>query len=145
MRLLILFLLSTLLTSCGEPLSMIPGGELSGEVQPAPSEWVDVAEVIQVETRPDNPYSINIWAVGIDTDLYFATGEDGTTWSAYVEIDNHVRARVNSSLHEFTAVTVTDPEERESVEAAYLSKYELDPEDNWVSTGIIYRLDRRNE
>jgi hypothetical protein len=143
MRTLIVLIVSVLLTSCAEPLSMIPGGKLSGEVQSSPADWIDVPEIIQVETRPSDPYSINIWGVGIGPDLYFATGDGGTTWSAYVAADNKVRARVNDSLHEFNAINISDPAERKSVEAAYVSKYELDPDDNWVTAGIIFRLDRR--
>ena len=143
MRTLIVLIVSVLLTSCAEPLSMIPGGKLSGEVQRSPVDWNDVPEVIQVETRLADPYSINIWAVGIGPDLYFATGEDGTKWSAYVAADNNVRARINDSLHEFNAINISNPAERKRVEVAYVSKYELDADDNWVTAGIIYRLNRR--
>ena len=122
---------------------MIPGGQLSGEVQASPVKWIDVPEVIQVETRPADPYSINIWGVGVGPDLYFATGEGGTTWSKYVAEDNKVRVRINDSLHEFVAISVLDPTERSTVEAAYVSKYDLDPADNWLTAGIIFRLDRR--
>jgi hypothetical protein len=143
MRILIGIILATLLVSCGEPLSMFPGGQLSGEVHAAPPAWVDVPETIQVETRPSDPYSINIWSVGIGQHLYIATSDSGTTWSDFIDADSNIRARVGSSLHELNATSITDSAERSSVAAVYASKYELDKGDNWVEAGLIFRLDRR--
>lgn len=143
MRILIAVILATLLVSCGEPLSMFPGGQLSGQVQATPPTWVDVPETIQVETRLSDPYSINIWGVGIGQHLYIATSASGTTWSDFINTDSNIRARVGSSLHELNATSITDSAERSSVVAAYASKYELDGDDNWVEAGLIFRLDRR--
>jgi len=143
MRILITIFLVALLVGCGEPLSMIPGGQLSGQIQPAPSTWADVPETIQVETRPSDPYSINIWSVGIGPDLYISTGADGTTWSEFINTDSRIRARVGSNLHELDATLITDQVERSAVVAAYVAKYELDKDDNWVDKGLIFRLDRR--
>ena len=143
MRILIAVILATLLVSCGEPLSMFPGGQLSGEVHAAPPTWVDVPETIQVETRSSDPYSINIWSVGIGEHLYIATSASGTTWSDFIDADSNIRARIGSSLHELNATSISDPAERNSVVAAYASKYELDKDDNWVDGGLIFRLDRR--
>jgi hypothetical protein len=143
MRIFTVVILATLLVSCSEPRSMIPGGQLSGEVFATPLTWVDVPETIQVETRPSDPYSINIWGVGIGQHLYIATSDSGTTWSDFINADSDIRARVGSSLYELSATSITDPAERNSVAAAYVSKYELDKDDNWVDTGLIFRLDRR--
>ncbi len=144
MRMLCLTLVATLFVSCGDPLAVIPGGELSGQMQTPPPDWTDVPKVIQVETRPSDPYSINIWSVGIGQDLYIATGADGTTWSEFIDTDSKVRARIGSSLYELNATSVNDPQERSVVVDAYLSKYkDLDSEDNWVETGLMFRLDRR--
>jgi hypothetical protein len=118
---------------------------LSGQVTPPPQEWSSLqhVETIQVEFRPSDPYSHNIWAVGIGRDLYIATGADGTRWTPFIAADPHVRARVGSALYEMSAVSVTDAAERDRVAQEYAKKYEIDPADNWVSTGLIYRLDRR--
>ena len=143
MRILIVIILATILASCAEPRSMIPGGQLSGEVFAAPLTWVDVPGTIQVETRPSDPYSINIWSVGIGQHLYIATSDSGTSWSDFINEDSDIRARIGSSLYELDATSITDPAERSRVAAAYVSKYELDKDDNWVDTGLIFRLDRR--
>ena len=142
MRLTAISILAALLAACGDPLVMIPGGKLAGEEADAPAQWVDVPDTIQLETRTGNPYSINIWSVGIGSDLYVATGEDGTTWSNYVEADPAVRVRIDGSIYRLTARPVIHPSERAAVAAAYTEKYELDVDDNWLKSGIIFRLDR---
>lgn len=132
------------LTSCGEPLVMIPGGKLAGDVVPAPLIWTDVPKTIQVEMQPEKPYSINIWSEGVEEDLYIATGENGTHWSAILEGgDSQVRARFGTKIYELNAVKVTDSGERERLNQAYIAKYDLDTEGDWVETGLIFRLDRR--
>jgi hypothetical protein len=144
-RLLVGAFLVTMLAGCGDPISMLPGGALDGEVAPSPADWTSAAnvETIQVEFRPEDPYSHNIWAVGIGDDLYIATGGDGTRWTPFIAADPRVRARIGSTLYELTAAAVTDPAERDRVATEYSKKYEIDPADNWVAAGLIYRLDRR--
>lgn len=143
MRILCLIVVATLLVGCGGPLAVIPGGKLSGQAQTPPLDWTDVPEIIQLETRPSDPYSINIWSVGIGRDLYIGTSADGTTWSEFIDANSKVRVRIGSSLYELNTTSVNDPQERSDVVAAYVSKYDLDGEDNWVETGLIFRLDRR--
>src|SRR5262245_12276475 len=139
------WLLLVLLVGCGDPISMLPGGALKGDVAPAPDDWSQQAnaETIQVEFRPDDPYSHNIWTVGLGHDLYIATGADGTRWTPFVEKDPRVRARLGSALYELNAIAVMDEAERTRVADAYQQKYKIDANDNWVAKGRIYRLDRR--
>jgi hypothetical protein len=90
-----------------------------------------------------NPYSINIWGAGLGPDLYVATGVDGTTWTEFIDRDPRVRVRVGEAIYELTAVRVDDAREKSQVAAAYVAKYALDPQDNWVNEGMVIRLDRR--
>lgn len=138
-------LLLTLLAACGDPLLILPGGALKGELTAPPAEWSALADIetIQVEFRPQDPYSHNIWGVGLDGDLYIATSADGTRWTPFVATDPSVRVRVGTALYALTAMPVTDADERARVADAYLHKYSLDPEDNWVTGALIFRLDRR--
>jgi len=128
-----------------EPLSMLPGGTLSGEVRSAPDEWSMATdlEVIQLETRLADPYSINIWGASLGPDLYVATGGGGTTWTEFIAKDPRVRVRIGEVIYELTAVQVDDAPEKARVAAAYVAKYALDPQDNWVDEGMVLRLDRR--
>ena len=130
---------------CSEPFGFIPGGELEGEVEPAPADWTDLEgrHNVQLEIRPDSPYSINMWAVGIGPDVYVATREDGTRWTEYLEETPDVRVRVDASIYELVAVQVHDQAERRAVSTAFAAKYDLAPADNWVAGGQVFRLDRR--
>ena len=142
-RLFVGLFLAFALPGCGEPFVTIPGGELSGRVAEPPAEWSEVPYTIQLETRPSQPYSINIWSVGIGPDLYVATGADGTTWSGFIAQDDAVRARFEEHLYPLRAVLVTDAAERLRVAEAYAAKYQVDAEQGWVAGGAIFRLDRR--
>ena len=144
MRKFYLVILTALLVSCGDPVVVFPGSGLSGQVKSAPVRWQDVPDTVQVETRPSKPYSINIWGVGIEGSLYVSTGEDGTRWTTFIKKDPNVRVRINAIVYELIASIVTDPAERGRVTSAYVSKYDMDEDDSWITTGIIYRLDRRS-
>jgi hypothetical protein len=99
--------------------------------------------VVQLESNPQDPYSVNIWAAGIGPNLYIATSADGTNWTEFLEEDRDVRLRIEDKVYALEAVPVTSSDERAIVAAEYVRKYGVDKEDNWVSSGRIYRLDRR--
>ncbi len=130
------------LVACSEPFVTIPGGELAGRPLDPPPEWSDVPDTIQLETRPHDPYSINIWSVGLGYDLYIATSSGGTFWTGYLESDNNVRVRLRDRIYALRAEKVQDRVERNRVAQAYAEKYEVDPADGWVVEGMIIRLDR---
>jgi hypothetical protein len=144
-RWLMVLLALTSLAGCSEPFIVFSGGELSGEVDQPPADWSGIAEeeTFQIETRPAEPYSVNIWAVGIGPHVYIGTGPDGTNWSEYIEQDPRVRLRVGQTLYPLRAIAVTERDERQQVARAYAEKYELDPEENWVKDALVYRLDPR--
>ena len=145
MRVAVSLLIALLLAGCSEPISMLAGGALKGVATPVPADWSTLAnvKVIQVEFRPSDPYSHNIWNAGIGHDLYIATRGTRSRWIAFIAADPRVRARVGTALYDLTAAPVTDAEERARVASAYASKYEIKADDNWVNTGSIFRLDRR--
>jgi len=66
-RLLIVPFVVVCLAGCSEPFIVFAGGELSGETAAPPDDWSALRdeETFQLETRPEDPYSVNIWAVGI--------------------------------------------------------------------------------
>lgn len=141
---LLLSAFSVLLAGCGEPLVGIPGGQLGGSEETPPERWKTVPDTIQVEFRPDtDPYSINIWGAAIGSDLYIATKPEGTKWSAMLDTDTKVRARIGANLYPLQAHPVTDAVERQRVFARYIEKYDMDFEADWVDTAPVFRLDRR--
>ena len=145
MRIVVTLLVTILLGGCGGPLAFLPGGALQGVSTPVPADWSALSKVktIQVEFRPSDPYSHNVWGVGIDHDLYIAS-HGSNRWTPFIASDPRVRVRVGTALYDLTAVPVTDAAERTRVSDAYAQKYEIKKDDNWVSTGLVFRLDRRH-
>lgn len=127
---------------CSEPFVTIPGGELAGQLLNPPEVWAEVPDTVQLETRPEDPYSINIWSVGLGPDLYVATGPDGTAWTEFIERDPSVRVRLDGGLYQLQARVVDEADARKQVVRAYADKYDVDPMDGWVAEGMIIRLDR---
>jgi len=136
---------ASLLTRTFEPLIGFPGGALSGTERTKPTDWSAVADLgtIQLETRPDDPYSVNLWGVGIGADFYVATRPEGTTWTENILADARVRLRVGADVFPLVAVRVNDAAERKRVSEAYVVKYDANLDENIGDEGLIYRLDSR--
>lgn len=144
-RLMLACSAALLLGACAEPFIVFAGGKLEGPETDPPADWSELTRVdtVQLETQPSDPYSVNIWSVGIGPDAYIATGEDGTNWTEHIADNADVRLRIEGKVYALHAVGVTDPQERHRVSQAYLDKYGTDPDDSWVTRGQIFRLDRR--
>ena len=140
-----LALLGLLSIACG-PIVMLPGGALSGEVEPIPASWAFTNEVetVQLETRPSDPYSVNIWAVEAEGSLYIVAGGGlDSTWAQHIQQDPLVRLRVEDALYELEAVEANDEAHRALFLAAAREKYDFEPEGEDVNKAILYRLDPR--
>lgn len=144
-RSLLFAIIGLALMGCTEPFITLPGDKLTGDVADPPAQWtaIEDVKVMQLETRPDNPYSVNVWLAALGSNLYLATGEGGTKWTEYLQQDRHVRLRIDGIIYLLEAVAVTDPAERERVAREYVRKYDLDVGDNWLIKGQVFRLDRR--
>ena len=141
----ILIACSTALSGCAEPFVVLAGGELAGKVEDPPVDWTPLndEEIVQLETRPEDPYSVNIWMIGYGPDLYVATGDDPTGWSEHIDANPDVRVRIRGVIYELEARRVDDLEEKTRIGDEYVGKYDVDDDDNWVETGQLFRLDRR--
>ena len=62
--------------ACGGPLPFLSGGDLEGEVRPSPSDWAFAGDsgTAQLETRPEDPYSVNLAYTLLDGALYLRVG-----------------------------------------------------------------------
>ena len=120
------FLLSA--SACGGPVLVFPGGELRGEVVEEPVEdWSFVTDrFVDLETRPEQPYSVELNYVVKDGKLYIDPAE-GRRWLDYIREDPNVRVRFGGKIYPVRAVLVGRPGELEGF-----------PEDRF-----IYRLDSR--
>lgn len=132
------------LVAC-EPIVMLPGGELSGEVESHPESWDFAAEieVFQLETNPDDPYSVNIWGIASGPDFLIGGKADGG-WATRVVADPRVRLRVGDALYELKAVPVDDDDAKILLFiGAMKDKYgrEVDPEER--SGSQLFSLEPR--
>jgi hypothetical protein len=129
MKLRIISIATALLfsTACGGPFLIIPGGELEGEVVSEPVvDWSFVdSTFIDLEVRPDAPYSVELNYVVRDGELYVDPAE-GRRWLDYIRDDPRVRARFEGKIYELKAVLVGKPGELEGFDTDRFI-YRLDP------------------
>jgi hypothetical protein len=134
-----------MLVAC-DPLVMIPGGRLSGPVVPPPENWsfTDAIDTVQLETRPADPYSVNVWCIAVDDDLFVIAGSGlETTWAQHIASDDRVRLRVAESIYELRAIPDNGTATREAVLLAVQEKYDFDAEDEDTGQAIVFRLEPR--
>lgn len=140
---LFVILAAGLALGCG-PIVMIPGGALSGTVREAPASWtfIDDVDTVQLETRPDDPYSVNIWCVRVGDRLYVG-GSRESTWTRNVAADPNVRLRVGEDLYVLRATEATSEEEAEGFLAATNAKYDREIDRELRADSILFRLTPR--
>ena len=144
MRAFVSIVVIVALTGC-DPMGPLPGGALAGEVNTLPDDWAMVEEIetVQLETNPDDPYSVNLWVVSLDSGLYIAAGGGETRWSKQISIDPEVRLRINHKIYELRASSVDNNEELEEVRRAYLDKYAMESDSAQFNDSRVFRLDQR--
>jgi len=145
MRIAALGLIGILLIAC-EPVGPLSGHKLSGELTPAPADWTGVGgiETVQLQTRLDDPYSVNIWGVAIGPDFYVASARgENASWVGHIGANPDVELRIGHALYALRAVRIVDPAELARVEAAYAAKYDMKSQDTKPGQAWIFRLDRR--
>ena len=140
--------------ACGPSFLVVPGGELRGTLASAGiDDWgfTDTVRRVQLETRPEDPYSVHIYGVSSGDAFYVASeswrqlfrGSGGDArWVSHIAADPRVRLRVDKSLYELKAVRVQDEEELRRVRGLFQKKYGTDPE-GWEEPPWVYRLEAR--
>lgn len=116
---------TALILGCGGPFVLLPGGALEGPTVTTPDTWsfTDAVKTVQLETRPADPYSVNIWLIALDENLYVHAGANRATWVEHIEADPTVRLRVGESIYELAASRVEDQEEFDRFSDAYDRKF----------------------
>lgn len=130
--------------ACG-PIVMIPGGEIRGTPRSVPSSWAftDDVETFVLETRPADPYSVNVWAVAAGGRLYVAAGDAENAWAANIAADPRVRLKVDEDVFELKATAIQDPAERELFLKAVKEKYDFEPDPEQQGKSLLFRLEAR--
>ena len=121
-------LIVLLATACGGPFLVFPGGRLSGEVVSEPiTDWSFADDrFIDIETRPGDPYSVELNYIVKDGHLFIDPAED-RDWLEHIRADPNLRVRFGGKVYPVTAVLVGKPGELEGFDA----------------DRFIYRLDSR--
>jgi hypothetical protein len=140
--LLLAFFLSAATGGCGRPFVLLPGGALEGPTLPAPESWsfTDAVKTVQLETRPADPYSVNIWVVAVGESLYVHAGANRSAWVENLEADPNARLRVNDSIYALAAARVADQAEFDRFSDAYERKYGRRPRNENVAEAYLFRL-----
>lgn len=134
-----------MVSACEGPFIFAAGGALGGEVAEVPDRWQfdEDSAVAQLETRPEDPYSVNFTYVQLDGRFYVYAGDTRTNWVKNIEQNPLVRVRVQDKIYPARAVRVARGEEFDKFAAVWanLSVFQRDPmnfEEVW-----LYRLEKR--
>lgn len=132
------------LAAC-DPVFVFAGGELSGTERSMPADWGFTRDfnTIQLETRPSNPYSVNVWGVAVNRHFYVASDGGESRWARAIEAEPRVRLRIGDDIYRLAATRARDPGELEDVIDAYIEKYGGDRERSFVRDAWVYRLGSR--
>lgn len=137
------------LAACG-PLGPISGGKLAGELVSAPVvDWsfTDAISTIEIETRPEAPYSVTVWCFRSGSALYVPSRNPRSkAWVHHVLADPRIRLRIDGKLYERAAVHVADTAEIEAIVPALLEKYQLEVPDSDARPDVaFFRIEPRGE
>jgi len=142
MRTSILALLLVASFGCNGPFVLTSGGALEGEVTPVPADWsfTDEVNTIQLETNPEEPYSVNLWLVALGERVYVHAGTSRSRWVEHLEGDPRARLKVEDSLYELAASRVETQEEFDRFSDAYEAKYGVRPRNENVADVYLFAL-----
>lgn len=105
-----LLLLLVLLNACQSPALVFSGRALSGPTVAADSfAFAAQYKLLQLEVRPEDPYSVNL-RVSMHSDRLYIDAAPGRRWHKYLKEDNNVRVKLGASVYPATAERVDDPE-----------------------------------
>ena len=139
---LLISLIALAAAGCNGPFVLLPGGELDGEIEAAPSDWGFAGEygTVQLETRPDDPYSVNIAYTVIEGRLYINAGDSETRWVKNITTNPLVRLRMKAVLYELRAERVTDADEIAVFGKAWTSQSMFRRDPTELGEVWVYRL-----
>lgn len=115
-----------LVAGCQTPFLVFSGGVLSGEpCGPESFAFARQFKLLQLEVRPDAPYSVILRVVIRDGELYIDAAER-RRWHDYLKQNPDVRVKIGDRIYRATATRVDD----EAITAEFMAGrtiYRLEP------------------
>ncbi|MFT4676021.1 MAG: hypothetical protein ACJAX5_002379 [Patiriisocius sp.] len=115
-----------LLVGCQSPMLVLPGKALQGEVQQVESfAFAAGFDFLVLETRSEQPYSVNLRVTVINGELYI-DASPGRRWAQHLIESPICRIKLGDALFEAVAIEVTDP----NIKNRFLSQrriYRMEP------------------
>jgi hypothetical protein len=127
---------------CNGPFGLLPGGRLDGASSPPPDDWAFAGDsgTAQLETRPDDPYSVNIAYTVMGGRLYINAGDTETRWVKNIAADARVRLRLDGTLYALRAERVSDAAVVEAFGRAWTDQSIFRRDPSKLEVVWIYRL-----
>ena len=114
---------------------------------PWPESWefTDSVENVLLETNStEDPYSVTVWCARVGDNLYIAASDEDNQWVVNMKSDPRVLLSIEGKLVEGRTSIVSNTDEIRRVIQAYLVKYEIENEENFVEEeGVLFRFHRR--
>jgi hypothetical protein len=129
------------------PLGPIPGGAFEGGVDPNPNpDWSNLEEVIELEIRPEKPWSLSVWNTVIDGQLYVPSAQGARRrWTSVALADPRVRVRTHGKIYERRIELVTDEALRRRIGAAIAERYDIgDRDESDLQSTWFFRIAPRS-
>ena len=142
---LLLVLTVLFCAACSGPFAVFPGGRLTGESGQDPGDWAFAGDsgTCQLETNPQEPYSVNIACTIVGGALYVNAGDTETQWVENMQADPAVRLRIDGILYDLRAERARDPATIDAFAEAWTSQSMFLRDPRGLEEAWIYRLDTR--
>lgn len=132
------------------PLGPLPGGALVrgalSEDQKPRWETAGIGETVELEVRPGAPWSVTIWAVVYEGNLYISADflNPIKRWPYFVLEDPSVEVRAAGRRYRCSALRVEDPGLVAALRGAFARKYALPPDGFAAHAAVwFFRLEPR--
>ncbi len=124
------------------PLGPIPGGAFVGQVNADTNpDWTGIEDVIELEIRPDEPWSLSVWGAEVDGELYVPSGSGASRrWPPVALADPRARVRTGGQIYERTIAKVEPGPLRTKVLGTLAQKYGFDASEEDDGSVWIFHL-----